>query len=75
MVELSLEIPTYNEAGNLPVLIERLEGLDLDLEIIIIDDNSPDGTYGDLFASDLLQARTVIWQSDLVPVLDPFDCW
>lgn len=45
MVELSLEIPTYNEAGNLPVLIERLEGLDLDLEIIIIDDNSPDGTY------------------------------
>ncbi len=45
MVDLSLEIPTYNEAGNLPVLIERLEGLKLDLEIIIIDDNSPDGTY------------------------------
>ncbi len=45
MVDLSLEIPTYNEAESLPILVEKLENLDLDLEIIIIDDNSPDGTF------------------------------
>ena len=44
MVDLSVELPTYNEAENLPILVERLENLDLDLEIIVIDDNSPDGT-------------------------------
>lgn len=44
MVELSVEIPTYNEAENIPDIIEKLESLDLDLEIIIVDDNSPDGT-------------------------------
>ncbi len=45
MVDISVEIPTYNESENLPVLIDRLEKLDLSLEIIVIDDNSPDGTY------------------------------
>lgn len=44
MVELSLEIPTLNEAGNIVPLIERLENLHLDMEIIIIDDGSTDGT-------------------------------
>lgn len=44
MVELSVEIPTYNEAENIPVIVEKLESLGVDLEIIIIDDNSPDGT-------------------------------
>ncbi len=44
MVELSVEIPTYNEAENIPDIVEKLESLNLDLEIIIVDDNSPDGT-------------------------------
>ncbi len=44
MVELSVEIPTYNEAENIPVIVEKLESLNIDLEIIIVDDNSPDGT-------------------------------
>lgn len=44
MTQLSVEIPTYNEAENLPILVERLEALGLDAEIIVIDDNSPDGT-------------------------------
>jgi dolichol-phosphate mannosyltransferase len=38
-------IPTYNEAGNLPVMTEALFDLGIDtLEILIVDDGSPDGT-------------------------------
>lgn len=38
-------IPTYNEADNLPKLLAELLLLGLpDLEILIVDDNSPDGT-------------------------------
>lgn len=44
MTELTVELPTYNEAENLPILVDRLESLGIDLEIVVIDDNSPDGT-------------------------------
>lgn len=38
-------IPTYNEAENLPKLLEELFSLGVDgLEVLIIDDNSPDGS-------------------------------
>jgi glycosyltransferase involved in cell wall biosynthesis len=37
-------IPTYNEAENVPPLIERILGLDEDVDVLIVDDNSPDGT-------------------------------
>jgi dolichol-phosphate mannosyltransferase len=38
-------IPTYNEADNLPTMVGELLALDLPgLEILIVDDNSPDGT-------------------------------
>lgn len=39
--------PTFNEAENLPVLIERLHTalLDVTHEIIVADDDSPDGTW------------------------------
>ncbi len=38
-------IPTYNEKGNLPVLAEKVFGLNIPgLEILVVDDNSPDGT-------------------------------
>ncbi len=40
-------VPTYNERENLPELIRRLEPLNLGLHLLIVDDNSPDGT-GDL---------------------------
>lgn len=42
--EVSIEIPTYNESENLPGLIEEIENLGINCEIIVIDDNSPDGT-------------------------------
>jgi dolichol-phosphate mannosyltransferase len=37
-------IPTYNEAENLPKLVSALFALPLDLDILIVDDASPDGT-------------------------------
>ena len=38
-------IPTYNEAKNLPLLAAELWGLNIPhLSILIVDDNSPDGT-------------------------------
>ena len=42
---LTVVVPTYNEAGNLPRLVERLFALPLPgLSILVADDNSPDGT-------------------------------
>lgn len=37
-------IPTYNEKINIPPLIQKLDPLNIDLDILFIDDNSPDGT-------------------------------
>jgi dolichol-phosphate mannosyltransferase len=36
--------PTYNEAENLPKLVSALFSLPLDLHVLVVDDNSPDGT-------------------------------
>jgi len=37
-------IPTYDEAENLPKIVTALFELPLDLEILIVDDHSPDGS-------------------------------
>jgi dolichol-phosphate mannosyltransferase len=37
-------IPTYNEASNLTLLVDQILELHPDFSIIIVDDNSPDGT-------------------------------
>ncbi|MGM9998964.1 MAG: polyprenol monophosphomannose synthase [Candidatus Bruticola sp.] len=54
MIQLSLIVPTYNEKETLPVLAERvfnvLDKSQIDGELIVVDDNSPDGT-ADLAAS------------------------
>lgn len=42
--------PTYNERKNVPNLVEKLFSIDPDFHVLIIDDNSPDGT-GDLVES------------------------
>jgi dolichol-phosphate mannosyltransferase len=49
MMQVSIVTPTYNERQNLPMLVEELFGIvakdpNIDLELIIVDDNSPDGT-------------------------------
>ena len=38
-------IPTYNEIENIAITIEAVFALDLNLDILIVDDNSPDKTY------------------------------
>lgn len=37
-------IPTYNESGNIGRIIDVLMGLDQALHVLVVDDNSPDGT-------------------------------
>jgi len=37
-------IPTYNEQENLAELLTRIFAQDLPLEVLVVDDNSPDGT-------------------------------
>jgi dolichol-phosphate mannosyltransferase len=37
-------VPTYNERDNLPPLIQRLMALLVPVEVLVVDDNSPDGT-------------------------------
>lgn len=37
-------IPTYNEAGNMPLLIDAIFKAVPDVRVLIVDDNSPDGT-------------------------------
>src|SRR6202012_5240206 len=36
--------PTFNERENLPLIVRRLRGALPDVHILIVDDNSPDGT-------------------------------
>lgn len=55
--EISVVIPTYNESGNLRELIRRLDSAleGITWEVIVVDDDSPDGTAA--------QARA-LYQSD-----------
>ncbi len=44
-MNITVVIPTYNEAENLPKLVSALFALPLeDLRLLVVDDNSPDGT-------------------------------
>ena len=37
-------MPTYNERENLPRMAERLLKLPVPVDLLVVDDNSPDGT-------------------------------
>jgi len=37
-------VPTYDEAQSLPVLLDRLRAAAPDVDVLVVDDNSPDGT-------------------------------
>src|SRR5437763_13972979 len=37
-------IPTYSEAGNVPSLVPQVLAQDPRLEVLVVDDQSPDGT-------------------------------
>jgi dolichol-phosphate mannosyltransferase len=48
-MDITLVIPTYNESQNLPILLDRVfsafGSAKLDGKVIVVDDNSPDGTW------------------------------
>jgi dolichol-phosphate mannosyltransferase len=37
-------VPTYNERENLPALVEKVMSLPVQVDMLVVDDNSPDGT-------------------------------
>ena len=44
-LRIAVVVPTYNEAENLPILVEQLQDQSIDgLGFVIVDDGSPDGT-------------------------------
>jgi len=49
-------VPTYNEASNLPQIVPAILKQDPRLEVLVVDDNSPDGT-GDI-ADRMAQTKT-----------------
>ena len=51
-------VPTYNERENLPPLVEKLLALPVAVDLLVVDDNSPDGT-GKL-ADELASARPAV---------------
>ncbi|RXQ96554.1 polyprenol monophosphomannose synthase [Ancylomarina salipaludis] len=44
MTDRIVIIPTYNEKENIEAIIRKVFSLDIDFEILIVEDNSPDGT-------------------------------
>lgn len=44
-MKITVILPTYNEAENLPKLVSALFLLPLELSVLVVDDNSPDGTW------------------------------
>ena len=44
MNETLIVVPTYNERENLPSLAQRLLSLPVPVDLLVVDDNSPDGT-------------------------------
>lgn len=51
-------VPTYNERDNLPRLVDAIHAKELNLDILVVDDNSPDGT-GEI-ADDLVRQGKVV---------------
>lgn len=43
-MEVLVIVPTYNERENIERVLDVLLGLDIDLGVLVVDDNSPDGT-------------------------------
>lgn len=37
-------VPTYNERDNLPAVVQRVMALPVEVDLLVVDDNSPDGT-------------------------------
>ena len=64
--KISIIVPTYNEVDNVEDLIEGLRSVleDADFQIVVVDDNSPDGTF---YAVKQIAER----DTHVVPILRP----
>jgi dolichol-phosphate mannosyltransferase len=45
-LEKLVVIPTYNESENIKPILHAILGMDLNFHVLVVDDNSPDGTAG-----------------------------
>jgi dolichol-phosphate mannosyltransferase len=45
LMKIIATLPTYNEADNIELLMAEILAIGPDYEILVVDDNSPDGTY------------------------------
>ena len=57
-------IPTYNEIDNIEVILEKVFSLGLGVDILVVDDNSPDKTYAKV--QELIDAETYSGQLHLL---------
>lgn len=66
-MRVTVVVPTYNERDNLPVAVERLMALPVpDLHVLVVDDNSPDGTgeVADKLAVDMPEIVGVLHRTE-----------
>lgn len=56
-VKTLVTLATYNELENLPALVDAILAADPTLEVLVIDDNSPDGTGAWCEAKSVLETR------------------
>lgn len=61
-MRVAVIIPTYNERENIEALVSQLLDLPIDVHVVVVDDNSPDGTgdVADQLARDNKGRMTVI---------------
>jgi dolichol-phosphate mannosyltransferase len=54
-------VPTYNERENAPLMVAAIKALDIDVDVLFVDDDSPDGTGPllDALAADYPRLRVI----------------
>ena len=63
-MRLSVVIPVYNEVGTIKEIVSRVQAVDLEKEIIIVDDGSTDGTREQLQKIALSQENIKVFYHD-----------
>jgi glycosyltransferase involved in cell wall biosynthesis len=63
-VKLSVVIPVYNEVETIKEIVSRVQAVDLEKEIIIVDDGSTDGTREQLQEISLAQKNVRVFYHD-----------
>jgi len=65
---VSITVPTYKEVRNIPLLLQRLEQMrnqhGLEAEVIVVDDNSRDGTVEAVAAMNLPWVRLIVRENE-----------